>query len=151
MKGNFAICPDRMNAVGYQDILEMNLPQFVEEVYERLGKEPICMQDNARVQTAKFVVHWLKGADYILMVWPPYSPDLNPIEHIWRELKICLQEKYPNIKYTKGGPDKIKAALAEALPQVWDSIPKEKFEALCTSIPDRVEAVIKARGWYTKY
>ena len=47
MKGNLVICPHRRNAVGYQDILGMNLPQFVEEVYERLGEEPIFMQDNA--------------------------------------------------------------------------------------------------------
>lgn len=150
-RGTFAICPHPMNAVAYQEILEMNLPQFVEEVYETLREEPIFMQDNARVHTARFVQQWLDGAEYVLMVWPPYSPDLNPIEHIWREMKIQLQKRHPNIKYTKGGPDTIKAKLAEVLPAIWDSIPEEKFWTLCASMPDRVQAAIKAKGWYTKY
>jgi transposase len=150
-KGTFAICPKKMNGFAYKTILEENLPQFCEELYQIFGEEAIFMQDNAPVHTAHLVKDWLTKELYVVMDWPPYSPDLNPIEHIWRELKIGLQVAYPDIKYTKGGPDKVRAALAEALPQVWDSLSEDKFWTLCSSMPERCAAVIKAEGWYTKY
>ena len=49
------------------------------------------------------------------------------------------------------GTEKIKKKLVEVLPLVWDSILEEFFEKLWRSMPDRVEAVIAAKGWYTKY
>jgi len=41
--------------------------------------------------------------------------------------------------------------LAEILPKVWEEIPEGYFEAMLDSMPDRVPAVIDAKGWYTKY
>lgn len=150
-KGTFTVCPKSMTGVAYQAILEENLPQFCEELYQIFGEEATFMQDNAPVHTAKVVKNWLRDELYIVMKWPPYSPDLNPIEQIWRELKVALQIAFPMIKYTKGGPDAVRAALAEALPDVWDSLPEDKFWDLCCSMPARCAAVIKADGWYTKY
>jgi transposase len=83
--------------------------------------------------------------------WPLYSPDLNPIQHVWVELKCRLHRKYPDIGNTKGGPDKVKARLAEVLPEIWEEILDAYFENLRKSIPDRVAAVIDANGWYTRY
>lgn len=150
-RGPFAICPPKMNGIAYRDILEMNLPQFVEALYEEMGEEPIFMQDNAKVHTAGIVIEWLNGSGQIFMEWPPYSPDLNPIEHIWRELKIQLQIHHPEIKHLKGGPEAKRAKLAEILPLMWEAIPEERFEQLWMSMSHRCEAVIKAKGWYTKY
>lgn len=71
----------------------------------------------------------------------------------WTELKIRLQQQYQDIKDTPEGPVKVKEKLAEVLPLVWETIPNEPFERLWTrrSMPVRVEAVIQAEEWYTKY
>ena len=43
--------------------------------------------------------------------------------------------------------DKFYATLEKA----WHNIPESMLESLVRSIPRRVNAVIKAKGWYTKY
>jgi len=82
---------------------------------------------------------------------PPYSPDLNPIEYAWVELKRRLHEKYPDLCKTPGNPDTVKAHLTKVLPKIWEELPQSVFEKLWKSMPDRVQAVIDAKGWYTHY
>jgi transposase len=39
------------------------------------------MQDNALIYTAKKVKQWFEDNGIDTSDWPPYSPDLNPIEN----------------------------------------------------------------------
>ena len=46
----------------------------------------------------------------------------------------------------------MKNRLVEVLPLVWETIPEEFFEKLWKSMPDRVAAVLEAKGGgYTRY
>jgi transposase len=40
------------------------------------------MQDNAPIHTARVVKEWFEMNGIDTIDWPPYSLDLNPIEHI---------------------------------------------------------------------
>jgi hypothetical protein len=42
-------------------------------------------------------------------------------------------------------------ALERALVEAWDTLPSSLFEQVADSMPYRVAAVIKAKGWHTKY
>ena len=59
--------------------------------------------------------------------------------------------QYPRIGDTPGGKEVVKKRLAQVLPLIWETIPEEFFEKLWKSMPDRVAAVLKARGGYSKY
>lgn len=48
------------------------------------------MHDNAPVHTASIIQELLAGLGVEVMVWPPYSPDLNPIENIWALMKAII-------------------------------------------------------------
>jgi hypothetical protein len=89
--------------------------------------------------------------NFTLATHPLYSTDLNHIEHAWVLLKRQRLVEYPDIGDAPGGPDTVKLRLAEVLPIVWEKISEKQFEQLWHSMPDRVQAVIEAKGWYTQY
>ena len=111
----------------------------------------IFMQDNAAIHTAYKVRDWFTRNGIPTMDWPPYSPDLNPIEHVWWLLKKMLVEQYPELSNASGKSEEDIQAMQEALKDCWDQLPGETFDALYQSMPNRVEACIQAGGWHTKY
>ena len=77
------------------------------------------------------------------MVWPPQSPDLNPIEHLWGILKRKLAA-YPE------APQGMEE-LWQRVQVEWEKIPLDFCQNLVHSMPRRVRAVYEAKGGYTKY
>ncbi len=73
--------------------------------------------------------------------WPTNSPELNPIENIWVIVKRKMRNK------RQKNADELKATFKET----WASIPPQQCHKLITSMPRRIEAVIKEKGAPTKY
>ena len=72
------------------------------------------------------------------------SPDLNPIEHMWALLKRRLNE-YDTAP--KGMNE-----LFERITDTWyKKITKEDCLKVIDSMPSRIEAVIKSKGYWTEY
>ena len=53
----------------------------------RMNPELFFMQDNAPGHAAEYTIQELKDRGIPVIEWPPYSPDLNPIEVVWNIMK----------------------------------------------------------------
>ncbi len=75
-----------------------------------------------------------------LLKWPPQSPDLNPVEHLWdvveREIRI-MDVQPTNLQQ-----------LRDAIMSIWTKISEEH---LVESMPQRIKATLKAKGGPTQY
>jgi len=63
----------------------------------RSGRRVIVITDNAKYHHAKLHLNWRnqQASNFILDFLPPYSPDLNPIERLWKlTRRLCLHNRY---------------------------------------------------------
>ncbi|UYV75785.1 Transposase [Cordylochernes scorpioides] len=77
-----------------------------------------------------------------MLPWPPYSPDLSPIEHVWdiigRRLHALPQPRSED-------------ELWQMVEREWRAIPQDAIRTLIDSLPRRVAACIAVRGGPTCY
>ena len=76
-----------------------------------------------------------------VLEWPSQIPNLNPFEHLWRDLKIAVQI-LSSSNLTE---------LERSCREEWEKLPKYRCAKLVASYPRRLEAVITAKGASTKY
>ena len=77
-----------MNAELFIDILNKTLLPFIEQVYPEGHK---FMQDNATKHSSNMTKQWLQNKSVNRWKTPAESPDLNPIENLWHELKEYIR------------------------------------------------------------
>ena len=138
IRGPFLIFNEENGSITSQYYLQQMqeiLSRFMEYVADTLDVNTIFMQDNALIHKAEIVKNWLQEQDFIVMEWPPYSSDLNPIKHVWPMLKAALQQQHSELASMKGGSNAIKEKMAEILPDVWRSLSLKWFQTLCESMP----------------
>lgn len=142
-QGPLIILPKgRLNGSNYVSILEEGLMDFWMEQSEERGYV-VFQEDNAPIHTCKLAKKWKECIGITSLQWPPNSPDLNPIEHVWYIFKNVIQKMTPRPMTV---PD-----LTKALSKVWDELDVNILNRLVESMPNRLAAVIEAKGGNTKY
>ncbi len=137
--GPLCFLKSTVNAAIYQEILEHFMLPSADKLYG--DADFIFQQDLAPAHTAKGTKSWFNDHGVTVLDWPANSPDLNPTENLWGIVKRKMRDTRPN------NADELKATVKAT----WASIPPQQCHKLITSMPRRIEAVIKAKGAPTKY
>lgn len=84
--------PDKFNAQSFHNFMEKLLVVGSTE-----GRKMVLITDNAKYHHAKLHREWREehANRFVLYFLPPYSPDLNPVERVWKLVRrICLHNRY---------------------------------------------------------
>jgi DDE superfamily endonuclease len=140
--GPLVVVEGTLNKTSYVALMEKHLEPYLKQLEE---EHPGIMfqEDNAPCHTSGPATQWRQEHGINRMPWPSQSPDLNPIEHLWDHLNRQVRKRNPL-------PSSL-PALAAALKEEWAAIPLEVVRKHISSMPDRVAAVIKAKGRHTSY
>jgi len=119
----------------------------IPRIYKYLQVHPYLQfqQDNGPGHGARFTYKQFQEHGISPIFWPPFSPDLSPIEAIWNRLKDILDKQDPEVHRNY---KRLQAAIIGA----WDTIADAEIKYLIrTTMRERCQAVIDANGGYTKF
>jgi transposase len=119
---------------------------IIPKVQEILQQYPELQfqQDNAKGHASKYTQSVFEAIGITPIFWPANSPDLNPIETIWDDMKDYIEAKYPEVHRSY-------KRLREVVHEAWESVTTERIRELIREMPERCKAVIEAQGGHIKY
>ena len=125
------------------EILEASQRNFIRNTYG--NHEVVFQQDHSPIHTAKIVKNWLIGHHLEVLDWPACSPDVNPIENIWGDMKrqLSLRNDIHNVN-----------DLRNALFMIWNEYSHERQYVVRNaflSMPRRIQHLINSNGSFIKY
>ena len=123
-----------LNGTKYKSLLKKNCMKLIRRVGTTMNV--IWMQDNAPSHRAKKVQNYFSRKKIKLLKWPPYSPDLNPIENLWGSIKRKIALRSP----------KTKNEIRKIAKQEWKRLSNSEVNELYLSMPRRIKAVLK-KSW----
>ena len=129
-----------------QRYISQVLEAHLNSLYHQMKEERPAVkfqQDSMPSHTSKLAKQWL--ADHRISVFPhqPSSPDLNPIEPIWHELKKLIRA-LPQIPTTI-------AKLIQAIHNAWEVLATPDIDKYIDTLPKRVQAVLDASRSHTRF
>ena len=135
-----AVVPGYLNGQRYID--EILRPHVVPNL-RQMGQNVIFHVDNARPHRARIVDNFFQLNVVKRLEWPPMSPDLSCIEHLWDILGGAVNEHINQLIRL--------ADLQRLLLQEWAAIPQRQIQRLVNSMRRRLNEFIVNLGGYTHY
>jgi len=128
-----------LNGKLYRRILEGNL----KPTYKKFFPEGqwYFQHDNDPSHSCNLAKTWFHSNGVTVLDFPPWSPDLNPIENVWPVLERAVE--------THNATNE--AGLEAAVKAEWEALSPEFLAKLAHSMPKRLQEVIANNGHKTHY
>jgi hypothetical protein len=141
--GQAEIFEGDMNGQKYCSLLEANLKPTFKKFFPQgeVGEQWYFQQDNDPSHTSSRARQWFHCNGVTVLDFPPWSPDLNPIENVWSQLVRAVD--------THNARDE--AELEAAIQKEWESIDADYLTTLVHSMPKRLQMVIDNNGYKIHY
>ena len=101
----------------------------------------MLQEDNDPKHTLKKCENWRDENGVTRIRWPSQSPDLNPMENLWANMKINVMKRHP----------KNLQELQNMVDEEWSKFGPELAQHLVESMPRRIQAIIAVDGDYIMY
>jgi transposase len=137
--GHAELYAGSLDSTRHRDILRHNLISSFRQFYPAGPWH--FQQDNARFHTTPETISYLHEKGVTLLEWPPWSPDLNPIENLWNVLKARVYARFPQ------SLDEMEAAIREE----WDAVDLKFISRICRSMPRRLQLLLDNNGHKISY
>ena len=140
------ICEDYEKMCGnyFSDFISRNFEFMFKKTDE---KSRMWLQDGDPSQNSAKSRRAMKVAKSELLLIPPRSPDLNPIENIFHKVRAKLDEEALNNNITKENFDQFKTRLFRTI----NSVPIEYIDKIIESMNKRIDMIIENKGDRLKY
>lgn len=135
-------CKQKDLETGTPVAFRLNAKKYVRQCLSKVAPElsrrkAVFMHDGARAHTAKSVQKYLASKKIeLLLDWPAYSPDLNPIEQVWSVLKLRTAQRHPQ------DLDELLVAIKAA----WESISQKEINKFCASFSTKLKRCVENGG-----
>lgn len=130
-----------LDSVQYVNIIKEKLTSD----FPRFNLNYILYQDNAPMHVSACTQSYFYKEKIHALKAPPFSPDLNPVEHIWGIAQRKLNEYILNNKITS------EDELFSVVQNLVDQIDKQVINKLIKSMSNRIQSVIINKGKSTTY
>ncbi|EFA79730.1 hypothetical protein PPL_07421 [Heterostelium album PN500] len=110
--------------------------------YEFARANYILAMDNCSIHKAKSVVNYMNRHKIKYLYLPDNSPDINIIDNVWAILKRRVKRRMAVEPLAK---------FEDVILEEWEMIGPDTIDELYQSLPRRMEEIINAKGWWTKY
>ena len=70
----------------------------IQDLLPKLPEKSVVVMDNASFHKGQDMMKALQKAGHTLLYLPPYSPDLNPIEHKWAQAKAIRRKNQNSLQ-----------------------------------------------------
>jgi hypothetical protein len=132
-----------------EDYLEQVLKPIVSSAFHGfLGYDQstggLFIEDQAPIHgTKRKLVEAKKELGIPLLSRPACSPDLNPIENVWRTMKSRIKARatFPDTVYK----------MRQAVQEEWDRLEPGDWNGFVNSMPIRIHQVKQRRGMQTEF
>ena len=141
MKGSTGICifSGIMKAPLYVEILDKTLLPFLHEVFPHGHR---FMQDNDPKHTSRRAQAFFEDNDVCWWKTPPESPDANPIENLWHELKEFIRREVK---------PQTKDQLVQGIVDFWRTVDRNKCIKYIRHLRKVIPKIIEVEGAATGY